>query len=127
IDPGEPLLPALERELRRAAAVVVPPDAWQPEQVPGHLRATFRVLDDRSRPLAAGKDLAALRAQVAPQARAGLARAASGLARTGRAPRASTTASTPPPRSSSPPRGDRLATWRRSRRWSGRRSSSCCR
>jgi ATP-dependent helicase HrpA len=83
IDPAEPLLPALERELRRATAVTVPPDAWQPEQVPGHLRATFRVLDDRQRPLATGKDLAALRAQVAPQSRASLARAASDLERTG--------------------------------------------
>jgi ATP-dependent helicase HrpA len=83
IDPGEPLLPALERELRRAAAVVVPPDAWQPDQVPAHLRATFRVLDDEQRTLATGKDLAALRAQVAPQARASLARAASDLERTG--------------------------------------------
>ncbi|NYJ04981.1 ATP-dependent RNA helicase HrpA [Petropleomorpha daqingensis] len=83
IDPGEPLLPALERELRRAAAVVVPPDAWQPDQVPDHLRATFRVLDDAARPLATGKDLAALKAQVAPQARASLARAASDLERTG--------------------------------------------
>src|SRR5206468_12004505 len=27
IDPGEPLLPALERELRRAAAVTIPTDA----------------------------------------------------------------------------------------------------
>ncbi|MGY1806662.1 ATP-dependent RNA helicase HrpA [Blastococcus sp. SYSU D00669] len=83
IDPGEPLLPALERELRRAAGVVVPPDAWQPDQVPGHLRATFRVLDDAQRPLATGKDLAALKAQVTPQARASLARAASELERTG--------------------------------------------
>ncbi|MGY1605214.1 ATP-dependent RNA helicase HrpA [Geodermatophilus sp. SYSU D00815] len=83
IDPGEPLLPALERELRRAAAVVVPPDAWQPDQVPPHLRATFRVLDDAHRPLATGKDLAALKAQVAPQARRSLARAAADLERTG--------------------------------------------
>ncbi|MCF6736339.1 ATP-dependent RNA helicase HrpA [Blastococcus sp. KM273129] len=83
IDPGEPLLPALERELRRSAAITVPPDAWQPGQVPGHLRATFRVLDDQHRPLATGKDLAALKAQVAPQARAGLARAASDIERTG--------------------------------------------
>ena len=77
IDPGEPLLPALERELRRAVAVQIPPDAWQPDQVPDHLRATFRVLDDQARPLAIGKDLEALRRQVAPQSRAGLARAAS--------------------------------------------------
>ncbi|MDT0274762.1 ATP-dependent RNA helicase HrpA [Blastococcus goldschmidtiae] len=81
IDPGEPLLPALERELRRAAGVVVPPDAWQPAQVPDHLRATFRVLDDQQRPLATGKDLAALKAQVAPQARATLAAAAASVER----------------------------------------------
>ena len=79
IDPGEPLLPALERELRRAVAVQIPPDAWQPDQVPDHLRATFRVLDDQPRPLATGKDLDALQAQVAPQSRAGLA--ARGLGR----------------------------------------------
>jgi ATP-dependent helicase HrpA len=81
IDPGEPLLQALERELRRAAGVVVPPDAWQPAQVPGHLRATFRVLDDQQRPLATGKDLAVLKAQVAPQARATLAAAAASVER----------------------------------------------
>jgi ATP-dependent helicase HrpA len=63
--------------------VTIPPDAWAPDQVPDHLRATFRVLDDQQRPLATGKDLAALKAQVAPQSRAGLARAASGLERTG--------------------------------------------
>jgi ATP-dependent helicase HrpA len=83
IDPGELLLPALERELRRATAVTIPPDAWAPDQVPDHLRATFRVLDDQQRPLATGKDLAALKAQVAPKARASLARAASDLERTG--------------------------------------------
>src|SRR4051812_29257843 len=83
IDPGEPLLPALERELRRATAVTIPPDAWAPDQVPDHLRATFRVLDDHQRPLATGKDLEALRAQVAPQARAGLTAAAGSLERTG--------------------------------------------
>ncbi|MCW2740702.1 MAG: hrpA [Blastococcus sp.] len=83
IGPGEPLLPALERELRRATAVTIPPDAWAPDQVPDHLRATFRVLDDQQRPLATGKDLAALKAQVAPTARASLARAASDLERTG--------------------------------------------
>ncbi|WP_138734969.1 ATP-dependent RNA helicase HrpA [Modestobacter excelsi] len=83
IDPTEPLLPALERELRRATAVTIPPDAWQPAAVPAHLRATYRVLDDQRRTLAQGKDLTALRAQVAPQARASLARAASTYERTG--------------------------------------------
>jgi ATP-dependent helicase HrpA len=83
IDPGESLLPALERELRRATAVTIPPDAWAPDQVPDHLRATYRVLDDQQRPLATGKDLAVLKAQVAPHARAGLARAAADVERTG--------------------------------------------
>ncbi|HYO35375.1 MAG TPA: ATP-dependent RNA helicase HrpA [Geodermatophilus sp.] len=83
IAPTEPLLPALARELRRAAGVVVPPDAWQPAQVPDHLRATFRVVDDAGRALATGKELPRLRAQVAPQARASLARAASDVERTG--------------------------------------------
>jgi ATP-dependent helicase HrpA len=83
IDPGEPLLRALERELRRATAVTIPPDAWAPDQVPDHLRATFRVLDDQLRPMATGKDLDELRAKVAPQARASLARAASEFERTG--------------------------------------------
>ncbi|MCZ2816790.1 ATP-dependent RNA helicase HrpA [Modestobacter sp. VKM Ac-2984] len=83
VDLTEPLLPALERELRRATSVVIPPDAWQPAEVPAHLRATFRVLDDQQRPLAQGKDLTALRAEVAPHARASLARAASTYERTG--------------------------------------------
>jgi ATP-dependent helicase HrpA len=51
--------------------------------VPAHLRATFRVLDDRQRTLATGKDLAVLRAQVAPQSRASLAAAAADVERTG--------------------------------------------
>ncbi|MFW3171777.1 ATP-dependent RNA helicase HrpA [Geodermatophilus sp. CPCC 206100] len=83
IAPTEPLLPALERELRRSAAITVPPDAWSPAQVPDHLRATFRVVDDRHRPLATGKDLQALRREVAPQSRASLAAAASDVERTG--------------------------------------------
>ncbi|MCW2584409.1 MAG: hrpA [Klenkia sp.] len=83
IDPTEALLPALEREIRRAVAVQVPPDAWDTTHVPDHLRATFRVLDDQQRPLAEGKDLAALRRQVAPQSRASLARASADVSRTG--------------------------------------------
>jgi ATP-dependent helicase HrpA len=83
VAPTEPLLPALERELRRAAGVVVPPDAWAPDQVPDHLRALFRVFPARHLPLASGKDLQALRAQVAPQARASLATAAADVERTG--------------------------------------------
>ncbi|WP_092803157.1 ATP-dependent RNA helicase HrpA [Klenkia marina] len=83
IDPTEPLLPALEREIRRSVAVLVPHDAWAPASVPDHLRATFRVLDDRDRPLASGKDLEALRRQVAGESRKSLAKASADVSRTG--------------------------------------------
>jgi ATP-dependent helicase HrpA len=75
IDPGEALLPALERELRRAVAVQIPPDAWQPDQVPDHLRATFR---SRRRPhprWPTCKDCRRCAAMVAAQSRASLAAA----------------------------------------------------
>ncbi|MDP9397184.1 MAG: ATP-dependent RNA helicase HrpA, partial [Actinomycetota bacterium] len=52
----EPLLDALERELRRMTGVVVPRDAWQLDRVPPHLRVTFRVEDDDGRRLAEGRD-----------------------------------------------------------------------
>ena len=75
IDAGEPLLPALERELRRAAGVVVPPDAWAPDagaRPPArHVPGARRPAAHRWRP---ARTSTALRAQVAPQARASLRR-----------------------------------------------------
>ena len=52
---------------------------WNLDAVPDHLRMTFRVEDPRGRRLGEGKDLAALKAQVAPQARATLAAAAASV------------------------------------------------
>ncbi|GAB2958328.1 ATP-dependent RNA helicase HrpA [Saccharothrix stipae] len=83
IDPDEPLLPALERELRTLTGVVVPRGEWQLDQVPEHLKLTFTVVDENDRQLARGKDLAALKAQLRGQLRETLAAAASNLARTG--------------------------------------------
>ncbi|RKT55044.1 ATP-dependent RNA helicase HrpA [Saccharothrix australiensis] len=83
IDPDEPLLPALERELRALTGVVVPREQWQLDQVPQHLKLTFEVVDEQDRELARGKDLAALKQQLRGQLRETLAAAASNLARTG--------------------------------------------
>ncbi|MDQ3475690.1 MAG: ATP-dependent RNA helicase HrpA, partial [Actinomycetota bacterium] len=83
LDPDAPLLPALEREIRRFTAMEIPPDAWQPDAIPDHLRVTFRIVDENQRPLAQGQDLAALRDQVAPQMQETLSSGVEDLLRSG--------------------------------------------
>ncbi len=86
VSPGEePLLDALERFLRSTTGVVVPRDAWDWSKVPGHLRPTFRVLDDRGKVVAEGKDLEALKAPLRPRFARAVAEAAesSGVTVTG--------------------------------------------
>ncbi|AWQ18707.1 ATP-dependent RNA helicase HrpA [Pantoea ananatis] len=56
-----PLLDALSREFRRMTGVMLERDNWQWEQVPDHLKMTFRVVDEHNRKLEEGKDLAALK------------------------------------------------------------------
>ena len=56
-----PLLESLERELRRMTGVTVERDTWQWDMVPDHLKITFRVVDERNKPLREGKDLEALK------------------------------------------------------------------
>ena len=63
-------------------ALVIPRDAFDLSRLPAHLRMTYRVLDG-DRVLASGKDLDALRQQLAPRLRATLSQAARGLTRTG--------------------------------------------
>ncbi|MDQ4036953.1 MAG: ATP-dependent RNA helicase HrpA [Actinomycetota bacterium] len=83
LDPNAPLVAGLEREIRRLTGLVIPPDAWQPDAVPEHLRVSFRIVDGQCRPLAQGRDLALLRDQVAPQVRATLSSGVDDLRRTG--------------------------------------------
>ncbi|CAK8738217.1 hypothetical protein SODG_001916 [Sodalis praecaptivus] len=59
-----PLLDALERELRRMSGVTIEREAWQLDQVPDHLKMTFRVVDEQQKTLAEGKDLDSLKAQL---------------------------------------------------------------
>ncbi|TDB74057.1 ATP-dependent RNA helicase HrpA [Micromonospora sp. KC721] len=84
ITPGEePLLDALTRQLRRMTGVTVPREAWDVGKLPPHLRVGFRVLDEENRPVAEGKDLAALQRQLRQEVRQVVAAAAPDVARTG--------------------------------------------
>lgn len=62
LKPGElPLAEALSKALSRERGIHVKPDAWDGMQVPACYAVRFAVVDDRTRkPLAAGRDLAAV-------------------------------------------------------------------
>ncbi|WP_183095917.1 ATP-dependent RNA helicase HrpA [Nocardioides stalactiti] len=81
----ESLLDALERYLRSTTGVHVPRDAWGLGALPAHLRPTFRVVDEKGREQARGKDLAALKAPLRPRFERAMAEVAadSGVARSG--------------------------------------------
>ncbi|WP_099025143.1 ATP-dependent RNA helicase HrpA [Mycolicibacterium palauense] len=85
LDPGrEPLLPALQRELRRRSGVLVPLTAFDLAKLPAHLRVTFAVENADGSEIARGKDLEALQEKLAPTTRRAVAQAvADGVERTG--------------------------------------------
>ncbi|GAA1141568.1 ATP-dependent helicase HrpA [Kitasatospora gansuensis] len=76
-DRQEPLLPTLEHVLKRMTAITIPPEAWDDERVPDHLRITFRVVDGKKK-LAESKDLEDLRLKLKPKLKETLSSAASG-------------------------------------------------
>ncbi|WP_327068208.1 ATP-dependent RNA helicase HrpA [Kitasatospora sp. NBC_01302] len=80
----EPLLPTLERILHRMGGQPIPPEAWDDERIPEHLKVTFRVVDGK-RKLAESKDLEELRRGLTPKLKETLSSAASGqgIERTG--------------------------------------------
>ena len=74
IDPAkEPLLDALQRELRRRTGVLVPIDAFDLDKLPAHLRVTFAVESTDGTEIARGKDLGALQERLAAPARRAVA------------------------------------------------------
>jgi len=84
IGPAEgSVLDALSRELRRSTGLVVPREAWAPNDVPDHLRMTFAVEGEDGRTLAAGKDLEALRQKLQPTMQVAIAAVAPTLEATG--------------------------------------------
>jgi ATP-dependent helicase HrpA len=80
---GEPLLTAVAREMRAMTGHVVKPEDFDTERVPDHLRMTFRVVDDKGRKLAEGKDLDVLKQQLKVKTQAVITSAADGLAKEG--------------------------------------------
>ena len=70
-------------ELGRLRGVRVTRADFDEARLPGHLRMTFRVEDERGAVVAEGTDLAALRERVRPRLRAELASAARGLETSG--------------------------------------------
>ncbi|HAS6175075.1 TPA: ATP-dependent RNA helicase HrpA [Vibrio vulnificus] len=52
-----PLLDALEKELRRMTGAMVLREDWKLDQVPDHLKVTFRAVEERNRKLKEHKDL----------------------------------------------------------------------
>jgi ATP-dependent helicase HrpA len=74
IDPTrEPLLDALQRELRRRTGVLVPTDAFELDKLPAHLRVTFAVESADGTEIARSKDLGALQERLAAPARRAVA------------------------------------------------------
>jgi ATP-dependent helicase HrpA len=71
-----PLLEAVARAVARLTGQAL---SWPPavlDQLPDHLRVTYRAVDERGRPIAWSKDLPALRAKMAQRRRQALAAAA---------------------------------------------------
>ncbi|SIT68840.1 ATP-dependent helicase HrpA [Ectothiorhodosinus mongolicus] len=71
--PEGALLPALSQVLDAITGTAVAADQWRPEQLEPHLRMRFEVLSHEGKPLASGRDLAALKAQLSGQAQASFA------------------------------------------------------
>jgi ATP-dependent RNA helicase HrpA len=73
---SEPLLDALERELRAMTGVAVARESWDYGRVPDHLKITFRVLDEQGGTLAEDTDLEALKRRLRTKVRGTLSTAA---------------------------------------------------
>jgi ATP-dependent helicase HrpA len=78
------LLDEVQRELRRRSGILVPIDAFDLSKVPDHLRMTFAVESADGKEVARGKDIGALREQLAVPVAQAVAEAVGGdLERTG--------------------------------------------
>ncbi|HXO49690.1 MAG TPA: ATP-dependent RNA helicase HrpA, partial [Mycobacterium sp.] len=85
LEPGtQPLLQSLQRALQRRTGVLVPIDAFDLDKLPSHLRVMFAVESADGTEVARGKDLEALKGQLAAPVRRAVAEAvADGLERSG--------------------------------------------
>ncbi len=58
-----PLIQALGEAIKDMTGILVPEEAWDPGEIPGHLRMKFRLVDEAGRSLAIGDDYHQLRRQ----------------------------------------------------------------
>jgi len=71
----EPFLVNLARTIKRLTGTPVDATDFDVDRVPPHLRVTFRVIDERSRVVASGKDVGELQRSLAPKVRESVAKA----------------------------------------------------
>ncbi len=84
VTPGtEPILYALERELRRMTGTIITREDWDLTRVPDHVRITFLVTDEKGAKLAESKDLAALKQQLQVKANKVVEKVALGVEKRG--------------------------------------------
>jgi ATP-dependent helicase HrpA len=67
-----PLAAALARYIRAERGLEVPLDALRADAAPPHLHMNFRILDEHGRPIAMGRDLAALKRELGERTRSAL-------------------------------------------------------
>ena len=77
------LTAALARYAQRVVGEPISPDTWDGVELPAHLRMNFRVVDEAGRELAAGRDLAALKAQLGEAAQLTFSSAETGIEKSG--------------------------------------------
>jgi len=80
---SDSLAAALARYVQRVAGEPVSSGIWEGAELSPHLRMNFRVVDDAGRELAAGRDLAVLKAQLGEAAQLTFASAGAGIERSG--------------------------------------------
>ncbi|WP_336081712.1 ATP-dependent RNA helicase HrpA [Nocardia sp. SSK8] len=78
---AEPLRTGLSRELSRLGSVTITAEDLAPTALPDHLRMTFAAVDRQGRVLAKSKNLAQLKARLADQVSASVAKATAGAER----------------------------------------------
>jgi len=71
---NEPFLAVVGRALTDASGVIVPPEIFDLDKMPPHLRVTFSVEDERGERLGVGKDLDGMRTKLNPRLRSAVAR-----------------------------------------------------
>ena len=76
-------IPFLRGELTRRSGVAIPPDAFDADRLPQHLRPMFRVVDAAGVVLADGGDLRSLKRQLQDEARTAMAASHHGIERMG--------------------------------------------